>query len=140
MFIVIVTEAFQFAGEGDFRKANKAVKTHLNIPPQITSFSHESIKNQYVGGEFKDSNTCQLYHSVYSKLNDNSTNLNLIQNDFYGIKPECPYCFKHLGSLSSLKIHIRDLHSGNTQVPCRICNRLYRSQNSLSNHMSIYHK
>lgn len=52
----------------------------------------------------------------------------------------CPYCHKLLRSNSGLKTHIRDQHTANTQVTCGICLKSYRNQNSLSNHMSLYHK
>ena len=53
----------------------------------------------------------------------------------------CPHCGKGLSSNHGLRRHIIDKHTIHTHsYQCHICQRTYRTPNSLQNHISVYHK
>lgn len=51
----------------------------------------------------------------------------------------CTFCGK-LMRRSSLKRHIEDRHLPSQAVNCQYCCKVFRSNNSLQNHLSIYHR
>jgi len=54
---------------------------------------------------------------------------------------ECLKCGKVMKQRSNLRRHIRDIHSGDDlSFICKYCFKSYKSQNSLNNHVSLYHK
>ena len=53
----------------------------------------------------------------------------------------CPHCDRSLKTPQGLRMHVRDQHmQKGLQFECKICHRIYKSKNTLSNHMSLYHK
>lgn len=54
---------------------------------------------------------------------------------------ECPVCAKVLSTSHGLRRHINDRHTVHlTSYRCYVCNKEYRTPNSLQNHMYVYHK
>jgi hypothetical protein len=51
----------------------------------------------------------------------------------------CTFCGKMMRR-SSLKRHIEDRHLPSRAVCCQYCSKVFRSNNSLQNHLSIYHR
>ena len=51
----------------------------------------------------------------------------------------CTFCGKMMRR-SSLKRHIEDRHLPSRAVGCQYCSKVFRSNNSLQNHLSIYHR
>ena len=44
------------------------------------------------------------------------------------------------GNKSNIKQHIEARHMDNTNVTCELCGRVYKTKNSLQNHMTLKHK
>lgn len=51
----------------------------------------------------------------------------------------CTFCGKLLRK-SSIRKHVQDIHSPPQSVHCTYCTKQFRTNNSLQNHMSIYHR
>ena len=51
----------------------------------------------------------------------------------------CTFCGKTMRR-SSLKRHIEDRHLPSRAACCQYCSKVFRSNNSLQNHLSIYHR
>lgn len=51
----------------------------------------------------------------------------------------CTFCGKMMRR-SSLKRHIEDRHLPSRAAGCQYCSKVFRSNNSLQNHLSIYHR
>ncbi|XP_063227963.1 broad-complex core protein isoforms 1/2/3/4/5-like [Bacillus rossius redtenbacheri] len=51
----------------------------------------------------------------------------------------CPFCLKVLHR-TSIAVHVRDVHLPTAAAPCLVCHRVFRTRNSLKNHMSVYHR
>ncbi|KAK8754699.1 hypothetical protein OTU49_017532, partial [Cherax quadricarinatus] len=52
----------------------------------------------------------------------------------------CPLCNKGLSRWTSLRRHIEDKHTQGGAHICPICYHVYRTKNSLHNHLSVYHR
>ncbi|XP_050739814.1 broad-complex core protein isoforms 1/2/3/4/5-like isoform X1 [Eriocheir sinensis] len=52
----------------------------------------------------------------------------------------CPLCHKSLSRWTSLRRHIEDKHTQGGAHVCPICFHVYRTKNSLHNHLSVYHR
>ena len=52
----------------------------------------------------------------------------------------CSFCGKTFTEPGNLKVHIRDLHTNPQPWPCPVCQKVFKSKNSLANHRSLYHK
>ena len=52
---------------------------------------------------------------------------------------KCTICGKQ-GERTQLKNHIEANHLEGISVPCNLCEKTFRSRNSLSNHKTVYHK
>uniref|UniRef100_A0A0P4VVK1 C2H2-type domain-containing protein n=1 Tax=Scylla olivacea TaxID=85551 RepID=A0A0P4VVK1_SCYOL len=52
----------------------------------------------------------------------------------------CPLCHKSLSRWTSLRRHIEDKHTQGGIHVCPICFHVYRTKNSLHNHLSVYHR
>lgn len=52
----------------------------------------------------------------------------------------CPLCNKALSRWTSLRRHIEDKHTQGGAHICPICHHVYRTKNSLHNHLSVYHR
>lgn len=53
---------------------------------------------------------------------------------------QCPLCNKSLSRWTSLRRHIEDKHTQGGAHVCPICLHVYRTKNSLHNHLSVYHR
>ncbi len=54
---------------------------------------------------------------------------------------QCHLCWKTFKEKTCLKVHIRDIHEeANIRYFCPICNKEFKSINTLRNHKSLYHK
>lgn len=52
---------------------------------------------------------------------------------------KCNACGKVMRK-NSIKRHMYDKHYPNQQLPCKICNKLFKSANSLTTHLIAIHK
>ena len=58
-----------------------------------------------------------------------------------GGRRQCPRCSKTLSSKYALQVHERDVHAtGPRTYACKICSKVYASQNSYRVHMSLKHR
>jgi len=57
---------------------------------------------------------------------------------FVGLKIQCQYCMKMIHR-ASLKRHIQNQHSSNLQANCQFCNKTYKNQESLKDHLRLKH-
>ena len=58
----------------------------------------------------------------------------------YDGKFRCTLCGQISNYKQQIQYHIEGVHLEGILIPCQLCEKSFRSRNSLNNHKSVYHK
>lgn len=101
-----------------------------NFISQIQSTNFNLIFSLYLG------ESTRIEEIIHHRNNNNNNN-----NNKNGGGEKCKICGKILRNRITLRRHIKDLHYAQTEeFWCKICNRCYRTKNSLVVHTCNYHQ
>ena len=73
------------------------------------------------------------------EMNDIKDKISLYLEKYDG-KFRCTLCGQISNYKQQIQYHIEGVHLEGISIPCQLCEKSFRSRNSLNNHKSVYHK
>ena len=110
-----------------YKSESESPQAHVENQIAVTEYNSSAVKSHF-SGDLQDLDN--LTNSMMSKTSTR----------FHGHPLcKCILCGKE-AEKTSLKNHIEANHLEGICVPCNLCEKIFRSRNSLSTHKTLYHK
>ena len=128
------------------KKTKVQIKTNESKIPMFSESFGANVDNQRAGTEYDSTaGTMALKNHFSGDLQDldNTTSSMMAKTSNKNARGQlvykCTLCGKE-AEQTNLKNHIEANHLEGISVPCNLCEKAFRSRNSLSKHKTVYHK